>query len=443
MQSAADMLAKGAKIYATLGTALGGAPWFFVGALHLMESTCNFNTHLHNGDPLSARTTHKPAGKPKAGNPPFTWQQSAADALSRFAGATDWSLGRILDRWEAYNGLGYRNRGLPSPYLWSGSDQWEKGKFVGDGDFDPEAGSDQIGAAVVLKRLVSQGLVTLDAASGATAGEAVLGLQVGDATLPTTIDIRSAQDELAFPGPLDQGARGIGVRRVQEWCSFDGAQTKIDGDFGSGTHDALVVFQNQNGIPATGNFDLRTWSALTAPLHRALAPVAAEGKSLHEMVLAVAAQHLAEKPIELGGDNRGAWVRLYMDGMDGSEMAWCAGFVCFILQQACLGLGRSMPIKRRVGVDELVGDAKAGGRFIDGDALPTADARLSRVPAGSLFALRGSAAGDWIHTGLVTQAGGDAFRTIEGNTNTDGSRNGFEVIARSRSYRSVDFILLA
>src|SRR6185295_5007793 len=29
-----------------------GVPWYFVGALHMRESSCNFNTHLHNGDSL-------------------------------------------------------------------------------------------------------------------------------------------------------------------------------------------------------------------------------------------------------------------------------------------------------------------------------------------------------------------------------------------------------
>ena len=57
-------------------------PWYVVGLIHTMESSGNFAAHLHNGDPLSARTTHVPAGRPKAGAPPFTWEESATDALT-------------------------------------------------------------------------------------------------------------------------------------------------------------------------------------------------------------------------------------------------------------------------------------------------------------------------------------------------------------------------
>ena len=56
-------------------------PWYVIGFIHKMESDMNFGTHLHNGDPLTARTVHVPTGRPVNGNPPFTWEDSAADAL--------------------------------------------------------------------------------------------------------------------------------------------------------------------------------------------------------------------------------------------------------------------------------------------------------------------------------------------------------------------------
>ena len=42
-----------------------------------------FDQHLHNGDPLSGRTTHVPPGRPRPASPPFTWEQSAHDAIIR------------------------------------------------------------------------------------------------------------------------------------------------------------------------------------------------------------------------------------------------------------------------------------------------------------------------------------------------------------------------
>ncbi len=41
-----------------------GIPWYFIAAIHNMESSQNFSKHLHNGDPLNARTRHVPAGRP-------------------------------------------------------------------------------------------------------------------------------------------------------------------------------------------------------------------------------------------------------------------------------------------------------------------------------------------------------------------------------------------
>jgi lysozyme family protein len=45
--------------------------------------------------------------------------------------------------------------------LWSFSNHYTKGKYVSDGKFDPEAVSQQVGSALVLKRLVDRGAVVL------------------------------------------------------------------------------------------------------------------------------------------------------------------------------------------------------------------------------------------------------------------------------------------
>jgi lysozyme family protein len=137
-----------------------GVPWFFVGATHGLEASFNFRGHLHNGDfPLSARTRQVPAGRPTVWLPPSDWESSAVDAmrLMGFAGQSDWSLARTLYRLEAYNGFGYRSRGVPTPYLWSFSNHYERGKFVADGRWNPSARSQQCGAAVMLKLLVEAG----------------------------------------------------------------------------------------------------------------------------------------------------------------------------------------------------------------------------------------------------------------------------------------------
>jgi lysozyme family protein len=137
-------------------SATTGVPWYVIGIIHALECSLNFTRHLHNGDPLTARTTHVPAGRPP-GSPPFTWEQSAVDALRLRAldRWKDWSVPGLLYKLEGYNGFGYRKVNPPiySPYLWSYSNQYRAGKFVADGHYDPDAISRQCGGAVLLLRM--------------------------------------------------------------------------------------------------------------------------------------------------------------------------------------------------------------------------------------------------------------------------------------------------
>ncbi|MBE1527795.1 lysozyme family protein [Sphingopyxis sp. OAS728] len=141
-----------------------GVPWYVIGIIHGLEASFNFLAHLHNGDhPLTGRTRKVPAGRPLVWAPPTDWDWSAKDALKLlgFTGKTDWNLERILFRFEAYNGFGYRGTAVPTPYLWSFSNHYESGKYTADGRFNTKAKSQQCGAAVMLKLLVDAGEVTV------------------------------------------------------------------------------------------------------------------------------------------------------------------------------------------------------------------------------------------------------------------------------------------
>ena len=107
-------------------------------------------------------------------------------------------------------------------------------------------------------------------------------------------------------------------------------------------------------------------------MRRALATIDhGPSASLEDAVIRVARQHIAEKPVEMGGNNMGPWVRLYMQGQQGKEQLWCAGFVCLMVAQAARDLKIPLPFKRQVGVDALVADAKASGKFIGEATCPT------------------------------------------------------------------------
>ena len=130
----------------------------------------------------------------------------------------------------------------------------------------------------------------------------------------------------------------------------------------------------------------------------------------------------------------GPWVRLYMGGREGNEFAWCAGFACFVLKQACDSLGVAMPIKASVSCDSLAASAKQRNVF-----LGEQKAKVNAVTPGSFF-LNRRTPDDWTHVGIVTAAADGFFKTIEGNTNDEGSREGYEVCARNRGYKKKDFI---
>ena len=153
-RAAANKVLAGKDKYEDL-EAKTGVPWYFIGLVHLRESDCNFHTHLHNGDSLRARTHDVPAGRPPTGEPPFTFEFSAIDALKYegYLGIDDWCLERIAYCLEKYNGFGYRMRHVPSAYLWAGTNNYSHGKFVSDNVWSSVAVDSQLGAMGVLSML--------------------------------------------------------------------------------------------------------------------------------------------------------------------------------------------------------------------------------------------------------------------------------------------------
>ncbi|MBL8228407.1 MAG: peptidoglycan-binding protein [Bryobacterales bacterium] len=244
--------------------------------------------------------------------------------------------------------------------------------------------------------------------------------------------------EVTFDAPIKRGARGLKAKRIQEWLSLSGISVATDGDFGPATEAGVKVFQKQTGLTQTGTVDKATFEALVRPISAALAPLPAGRHTLGSLAVAYAQQHLAQHPREVGGQNCGPWVRLYMDGNEGQVWAWCAGFACFVLKQSCDTLRLPMPFTKSFSCDSVAGSARQKGIFLKE---PPRSGRAAITP-GSLFLVRRTP-DDWTHVGFVVKAEAEVFHTIEGNTNDSGSREGFEVCARIRGYGSKDFVLIA
>ena len=259
-------------------------------------------------------------------------------------------------------------------------------------------------------------------------------------TPPEELPDPDMRDEYRFPGELSRGAQGRKVKLAQEWLTLLEISLNPDGDFGPATERAVERFQAMRGLPVSGNIDVDTWMALIMPILRANAPIPAGDQTLGELVIDYASQHLAEHPREIG-HNQGPWVRMYLRGL---EAAWCAGFVFYCVNQATRTLGITHPLRTTFSCDRMAAQAKQLNLFVSEaqvGSMPPEEYEFF-LPPGTIF-LRRNTPTDWTHTGLVVCATEDALETIEGNTNDEGSREGYEVCRRIRGYRNMDFVTLA
>jgi hypothetical protein len=235
--------------------------------------------------------------------------------------------------------------------------------------------------------------------------------------------------------PISKPANSKQVRLVQEWLCLHGLNVAVDNGFGDATERVVAEFQTKSNLPATGQVDQTTMDALVQPMLRAIQPDPSPAPRITAQAVRIAQRHLAEHPREVGGPNCGPWVRLYMSGRDGERFLWCAGFVSYIFGQACRDLEKARPLVSSQSCDDLANDAKAKDIFFPGTNRPRTQ------PGPGWVFVRRKTANDWNHTGLIVAADQSVFRTIEGNTNDEQSREGHEVCALTHSYEDkYDFI---
>ena len=127
-----------------------GVPWFVIAVIHERECSQSWDRSIAQGDPWNTASIHVPKGR----GPFQSWEDAAYDALMNCspyaADWNDWTAGGALTLLEQYNGLGYYFRGMPSPYIWSGTDQYVSGKFVADNIFRADVVDSQLGCAGLL-----------------------------------------------------------------------------------------------------------------------------------------------------------------------------------------------------------------------------------------------------------------------------------------------------
>jgi len=236
-------------------------------------------------------------------------------------------------------------------------------------------------------------------------------------------------------------------KAIQELLCVNGIGVIVSGKMDAATTRAVKVFQEGKGLLVDGVVGPKTTKALSESIQLcADLPSRCEGVKvdLPSVLCWLAEEHLALHPREVGGDNRGPWVRLFTESSDGG--AWCASWATFVLQQAWDVLNRfgmtpgfSRLRYRTAWCPTIQTRARKDGRLI---TRAEAKADPTRVKAGMLFLVWSETKGRVSHTGIVVGDGqiDGTFETIEGNTNDDGNANGQEVARRIRLAATCEFV---
>jgi hypothetical protein len=212
------------------------------------------------------------------------------------------------------------------------------------------------------------------------------------------------------------------------------------GKFDSNLKSLIKLYQTQNvdifgrRLEDDGEIGRMTWGSLFGADAVNIPPTGFAGLALG---IAISQLGVLEQPL---GSNRGKMVDDYqqavgltlIDGKPG--FFWCMAFVYWCFLKAGNG---TTPFPKTAGCLDAWNRVykKAPGRLVT-RAAAIADPLL--VKPGMVFILdHGGGAG---HTGFVRQSSGGALKTVEGNTNVNGSNNGlgvFELNSRNVMNKSL------
>jgi lysozyme family protein len=215
-----------------------GIPSTLVAAIHWRESTGDFTTYLHQGDPLGKQAVNEPNDIPIF----YEWEEAAVHALTmpdKAAISEELSMtentrdpAAIATFAEHYNGLGYHkyHSETESPYVYGGTDAYQRGKYVSDGKWSATHKDQQLGVMVMVERL----------------GGADLDIQ------EDTDGSRGWARVLAGTLTLKRGSKVPAVKALQRKLGEAGFPCGDDGDFGPTVQKTVQQFQKSKKLKQTG-----------------------------------------------------------------------------------------------------------------------------------------------------------------------------------------------
>jgi lysozyme family protein len=221
--------------------------WVFIAVSHYRESSQDFSKSLAQGDPWNAVSVHVPAGR----GPFKSFEDAAVDALvkcaPRAARLTDWSIGGVLTNLERFNGIGYaagplgKYPPMPSPYVWGGTNQQVRGKYIRDGVFDPDHMDTQLGCAgLILTMMQFDPSIKFDGPAPQVQPRPI---QPSDKPIRDGLWLQNSLNRLGASPKLE-----------------------LDGIVGPATRNAVRAFQLASGITVDGLTGPETFAALDKAL---------------------------------------------------------------------------------------------------------------------------------------------------------------------------------
>lgn len=222
---------------------------------------------------------------------------------------------------------------------------------------------------------------------------------------------------------LKKGKEGERVKELQEILRELDYDIAVTGIFDHPTYKAVRSFQashlDKHGEPLAvdGKVGPLTWWALQNPrreitsgkaLYTSMPALMFGGSFLGRRALQVAIDELKAGAGEIGGNNRGPWVKKYLRpaGLDEGN-AWCAAFVSWCFLQTVGEDKSDMPFNYSAGARNIFRQFKDKGWDLKDDSLPE--------PGDIVCWWRISMPSGFGHIGIVHHCEDGFLYTIEGN----------------------------
>jgi len=226
-----------------------------------------------------------------------------------------------------------------------------------------------------------------------------------------------------MPALLKKGDQGLEIKEVQTMLVGKGYLTdeEVNGIFDNETYRAVRAFQSQNldqqGQPLVidGKVGPLTWWSLHNPKpiiqgasavdYTKMPAVEAGGSQSGRSALSAAIDELKDGAGEVGGNNRGPYVKKYLNNLAPEGEPWCAGFVSYCYSKNSVNI----PFPYTVGAREILRqfDKRGWAYKPSGGYLPQ--------PGDIVVWWRDQLSSGRGHIGLVHQLLDGFLYTIEGN----------------------------